>query len=251
MLAVINSTHQALERGVARQRRRQIGGNPTHSFFTLIELLVVVSIIAILASLLLPALRDARESALAIACMNKMRQYGVGAQLYMQDSDGRLPCAWDYGGRTWCGPQGWATRYALGVETTITNFAHGTFQKEAKEKQWYLCPALGGANPEPSEQYFDIYSYGMNISFGMPLWGYPFRYEKELKEPSRTVMIVDMAGRVGDGSTYYLSIGNSGSSNYYSYRHPGGINVLFADGRVERRQAPLPYWETPEILWWF
>jgi prepilin-type N-terminal cleavage/methylation domain-containing protein/prepilin-type processing-associated H-X9-DG protein len=63
------------------------------SRFTLIELLVVVAIIAILASLLLPALGRARGRALATECMNTQKQIGLAGMEFANDHDGRSPGA--------------------------------------------------------------------------------------------------------------------------------------------------------------
>jgi prepilin-type N-terminal cleavage/methylation domain-containing protein/prepilin-type processing-associated H-X9-DG protein len=59
--------------------------------FTLIELLVVVAVIAILASLLLPALAGARRKATRAVCASNLRQIGLAIQLYADDHEGSLP----------------------------------------------------------------------------------------------------------------------------------------------------------------
>ena len=59
--------------------------------FTLIELLVVISIIGILASLLLPAIRTAKESGLAVSCINNLKQQGIAFTMYVGDSDDNMP----------------------------------------------------------------------------------------------------------------------------------------------------------------
>jgi len=59
--------------------------------FTLIELLVVISIIAILLSIMMPALNRARGMAKRTVCLSNMRQMGLTVQEYLMDSDDHLP----------------------------------------------------------------------------------------------------------------------------------------------------------------
>ncbi len=58
--------------------------------FTLIELLVVVAIIAVLVSILLPAVNQARENARSAVCLSHLKQTGNGSLAYAQDSNDAL-----------------------------------------------------------------------------------------------------------------------------------------------------------------
>jgi prepilin-type N-terminal cleavage/methylation domain-containing protein/prepilin-type processing-associated H-X9-DG protein len=67
--------------------------------FTLVELLVVIGIIALLISILMPALSRARKQALNANCMSNLRSIGQSLQLYAAENRGKYPA--HYGGGAW------------------------------------------------------------------------------------------------------------------------------------------------------
>lgn len=66
-------------------------GRSRRGAFTLVELLVVIGIIALLISILLPALTRAKQQAVKLACMSNLRQIGVAVQAYAQANNGYFP----------------------------------------------------------------------------------------------------------------------------------------------------------------
>ena len=73
-----------------RRRGRPQRGRAVDAF-TLIELLVVIAIIAILVSITLPALGNARETSRRVKCAANLRGHGTALQLYMNESKDKLP----------------------------------------------------------------------------------------------------------------------------------------------------------------
>jgi len=60
------------------------------SGFTLIELLVVIAIIALLMSILMPALQRVKKQAKSVACLSKLKQWGLFFSMYAEDYNSRF-----------------------------------------------------------------------------------------------------------------------------------------------------------------
>ncbi len=110
-------------------------GVSAKSSFTLIELLVVIAIIAILASLLLPALKQARQRAITTSCLSNIKQTAFNMQMYADDYNGWFASSWE---GKWTVPM------------IDAGFNEST--------QTYLCPGW-----PPEEYSWDKLSYGVKL----------------------------------------------------------------------------------------
>ena len=83
-----------MKNGQATRSSNRIEAIIRRCYFSLIELLIVISIIAILAGMLLPALNAAREKARSISCTSNLKQLLLSQQFYIGDYKDFLPMAY-------------------------------------------------------------------------------------------------------------------------------------------------------------
>lgn len=202
--------------------------------FTLVELLVVIAVVAILASLLLPALTRARETAQEIGCRNNLRQVGMGGLMYIEDQRKGYPSYYFHYPVNYPSKPGGMANY-LGYTEVLS-----------RKNTVFTCLTAHGRYPcdysgWPMNRTYSVNYYTMSMkndnSANMEAIGFDtVRSPSKMMFFSDAMRISQPAGR--DDKFFHEVYTRNGFSVTYLepeyYHHRNGFNSVYIDGHVNR-----------------
>ncbi len=231
-------------------RRSALPGDRRPPAFSLVELLVTIAIIAVLLSILLPAIGRTRDQAHAVVCAAHLSQLGHAFHMYAAEYRGRaMPLAYD---ETWPPVYWWGTNGAAGVDHT-QGFVWPYLQSDLKRGGPFECPAQpwGSYHPQgAAEQVTSTYGYNgyylcpPHSTRSRDIGRQPWKNLDCLSLPQRLFTFADTLIDMSDGLPQnnalldppFLYSGRRwirNESPTTAFRHLGRANALSADGHVQ------------------
>jgi len=215
--------------------------------FTLLELLVVIAIIALLSSILLPALSKAREKGRQAKCISNLKQISLAFMMYAGDNDGWFPpCATG----SWPAGKDWDYEYtnANDPSTFTGNGYIGPYLNE--NINVYGCPTAKTLHSWDRP----ITGYAYNASYLGGGWDkHPIAKDAQIKDHSGTVLVCDSAYYSG-GQMHANSGLRSPNDSFTAwgdfcvhFRHNGIANVAYCDGHVGTVKNTFPVPSHPDL----
>jgi len=237
--------------------------------FTLIELLVVISIIALLLSILVPALGVAKKQAQNVVCKSNLHQWGMAWKIYTEENNGKFPNLKNRVEET-----------NSGAMRSYWSECLGPYLGEGSRGEGiYFCPsATRGQDHRASDEFTSFNLAKMDAedglskraSYGINCWVYDGFNNSALLQnawirddatsnPSQVPMLMDSKWRGGvpletdlplqsgdlivDQKGVVVSTGESvGQMGYFQMkRHKHGINAVFLDTSI-RAIEPKELW---------
>jgi len=215
-----------------------------HHSFTLIEMLVVIAIISILASMMMPSLREAQATAIGMSCTSNQKQVVLGLIQYGNDNNSEIPFSKD-------NSQSGANLAYWTIP--LTNYMGLPKESFRTKGTLFYCPGYDQTKTEYNNWYR---TYGINSVIMHSDWNMSMA---NIKKPSKTIIFGDKISSStdymyipypysfdADGYTFWAVTGTAkkygGTPGFWkstnvkipqTWRHNDAANFGYIDGHVE------------------